>query len=143
MVDFMDLKLLNDEMQYVAWDLKILDALRAGDGYEHTRDRCEKFVSGDYLAHKCRTTCCACDEEHPKLPWVDKKYDSRVVMLLSRTAFLRKLIPHPKANEGFFPEEWEFEWNSSGCRREYEFAKEHHIRVLELEAFLEGIEIDI
>jgi hypothetical protein len=68
-------------------------------------------------------------------------YDSGIIMLISKTAFTRELVPHPKAHEGFFAEEWMFNWKSEGCRIEYEFAQKNHIQIFELESFLEEREV--
>lgn len=62
-------------------------------------------------------------------------FQPNVIMLLSKTAFNKNWI---------FDTEHEItEWYSEGCQKEYEFAKENHIRVLELEAFLKGKEVEL
>jgi len=56
-------------------------------------------------------------------------YQPKITILMSRTAYDGKC--------------YERNWHSKGCRREYEFAKEHHIRVLLLEDFVEGKEVEL
>ena len=68
-------------------------------------------------------------------------FDTRLVVLLSKTAFERELVPHPKRDEGFFDEEWTYNWGSTGCEKEYLWAQSHFIQVLELESFLLGKEV--
>jgi len=55
------------------------------------------------------------------------KYDSGLTVLLSRTAYDMGME----------------HWYSSGCKEEYLWAKQHHVRVLELESFLQGVEVDL
>ena len=72
-----------------------------------------------------------------------------VTILLSKTAY--------EKNSGDFsdvigvgdptiwpdPNTWCINWLSSGCKKEYDWAKKHSIRVLELEAFLQSTEIEL
>lgn len=113
---------------WLAWDLALLKAFMKGDG---------GLFEG------------LCGEDY-------EMDDSGVTILLSRTAFglpnlLESLNDYYKdicekdlqKFQAIKEKIWEDIWYSSGCRTEYEFAKAHHIRVLELEAFLEGREVDL
>jgi len=81
------------------------------------------------------------------------KYDSGITVLLSKNAFktpffkqitkeLLVELYEPDPTEQFI-EILDELWTSQGCRQEYEFAKKHHIRVLELESLLQGTEREL
>lgn len=124
---------------YVDWDLQLLEALMKGDG--------KIIYQTYYVCAICQLPMrnCKCVEWEPN-PISTKKiiqYDSTVTVLLSRTAYHKERFEFYKLQDVSSQEyyTWNDCWGSDGCRQEYEFAKAHHIRVLELEAFLEGEEV--
>ena len=139
-----------DAPDYVAWDLKIIEGFMNHDGGKYITSQCIYFH--EYHDNKCPgkgKTCCCCDKgEFIKIE--KEKFDSGVIILLSNTAFsdedctLQEMLDAFKEQcfDGTSPE-WKDFWNSQGCCQEYEFAKSHHIRILELESFLEGKEVEL
>lgn len=106
---------------YVAWDLKLLDALRHGRTMAHGNNE-----------------------------WHEIGYDLGVTVLLSQTAYICKnkwggiKLAYRAWKEDVVDELiWASFWNSDGCRREYEYAKTNHIRVLDLDAYLQGREQEV
>jgi len=110
------LKLGLTPIDYLKRDLALIEGMMKGDGFRQYK--CEKCGGiRDY-----QFECCG------KIKTTDY-YDSGITVLLSKTAY-------SDAGEPRF-------WHSSGCRQEYEFAKTHHIRILELESFLQGTEREL
>ncbi len=134
-----------EKEDWLEWDLEIFESFMDGAGF--TQFKCVKCGGiRDYSFH-------CCGEITQK-----QYYDSGVILLLSRTAYTitNKYEPNIKThfetyndlwriNPGNAKVNWKSCWNSDGCRQEYEFAKDpsRNIRVLELESFLEGKEVDL
>ena len=129
---------------FVDWDLKIIEGFMNHDGY-----------IGATLSCKICNKTYKLDDNSQAIPDCDCKigghivdkiyYDSGIILLLSNTAYfvdskdmddIYKRDLHPSVLQKTV-------WKSDGCRLEYNFAKSHHIRVLELESFLEGKEVDL
>jgi len=126
-------------------DLKILEGFMNHDGYIGAALNC-KTCNKTYVLNDIGQAVpdCKCKPIHSHV--CDKIiYDSGVIMLLPQTAFdtslydYNKILPNPKLYEELKGEIWK----SDGCRIVYERCKEKHIRVLDLDAFLEGREDDI
>lgn len=117
---------LNTE-DFVDWDIKIMEGFMNWDGV-----RLGKGESFYYPNSK-------------------ETWDSGIIMLLSDTAFVDDLTDSIdfyyklyKDNQiNINKNQWKEIWESQGCRKEYEFAKSRNIRVLELESFLEGKEVEL
>ena len=147
---------------YVAWDLKIMEGFMKEDGgCEHNCPVCGKKLyswnGGKNIIYRCMSTGPSqyewngpkfVENDHGEWNWKTvprKGFDSGVILLLSNTAY----FVDSEQMDDLYKRDFALSirqktiWNSEGCRKEYEFAKSHHIRVLELEAFLEGKEVDL
>lgn len=146
---YVDSYLKNED--WLDWDLKIIGGFMNGDGCKYNQRQCKQFhlYLGGGKCYGYPDTCCNCNKG--KYINVEReKFDSGVIILLSNTAFEDESVTLQEMLEAFKEQcfdgtspEWKDFWKSQGCRQEYEFAKSHHIRILELESFLEGKEVDL
>jgi len=121
---------------WLEWDLQILGAMMDEEGF--CQFKCLKCGSiRDYQFECCGEIM------------TSDYFDGGVTVLLSNTAYDQNRGDFSDVIGNGDPSQYPndahicINWLSDGCRREYEFAKAHHIRVLELEAFLEGTEIEL
>ena len=158
---------------WLAWDLTLMDALMAGDGCdrEWNTDHCPKCGKQLQWKHTRHEILKCCDQRYNTFgewgegDWFvtdkyDTKlnqqtfYDSHLVVLLSETAIHDDNTTRAKITEIGIEEFARLPmvtnnngnliyWKSEGCRQEYEHAKAKHVRVLSLEAFLEGREVEL
>jgi hypothetical protein len=124
-------KFLNKKFKYVEWDLDILNALMAGDGC--VTYYCQDCGHSNVSDQDPLTICELCHQTMPP----SYHYDSKLVVLLSKNAYEMTFVTGDINN-------WVIsKWLSTGCEKEYEFAKKHYIQILELEAFLAGVETEL
>lgn len=120
---------------WLAWDLALMEGMLQGDGGKYRiGEYCPIHQDNVLLNATQGWWCDICkkiiSESQIKYEY-ELHYDSRLVVLLSRTAYTNFEMP---AGMSF---------DSHGCKTEYEWAKQHHVRVLVLEDFLEGREVDL
>ena len=113
----------HDGTDYLGWDLQLLEAM------------CLPVINNEIYGVFMNTQ------------WdiVKYQYQPNVTLLFAPTCF--SLCNPDECLNASRPlviiEGKRYHWMSGGAQREYEFAKEHHIRCLLLEPFLGGTEIDI
>lgn len=88
--------------------------------------------------------CLQCGRDTYTQRTVKKRVNSGVVVLFDEEAFDKKPIyPSQIEKEIFHLEMDPHIWNSDGFRQIYEFCKEHHIRMLSLQAYQDGREEEL
>jgi len=106
---------------YYEWDLALCAGMLKNDGMRCSRDGCDE--SRNYQCDQC---------EYRRL------FDSGLTMLFAPSCFIhQKYIAWTLNDEDFI------NWDSKGAKMEYGWAKQHHVRCLLLEPFLEGKEVEI
>lgn len=114
------------KINYIEWDLKLITGFMKWDGHQEF-----KHYMSDQI-------------------WQSQKYDSGIILLLHKSAYEENMGDFETViGEGGDPTIYPnpnrkcINWLSEGCRQEYNFAKKHHIRVLDLDAFINKKEIEL
>ena len=129
---------IGDDREYwMKLDTFFLESMLAGDGNSFRakciNPKCNVFEK-NYAS--CSDSCHVCGEIHEFLHWT-RQYDSKLVMLLSDTAYIKPHTNPKLAKEGFEI----LSWNSKGSEIEYNWAIDHFVEVKDLKTFLNELEM--
>lgn len=115
-----------DKEDYLQWDLALCEGWLQHDS-THEMERIECTNIG-----KSQSEC----SKYKDCPECPVNYDSGLVMLFAPSCFNNQYDEN-----GALKDDEQWEWASKGAKREYDWAKAHHVKCLLLEPFLEGKEV--
>ena len=131
----------NPAEDWLAWDLALMDGMMKSDGCWQYVACCDHAPNNDKIGARCPICRSLLD--------IIPHYDSQLVMLLSKIAYVDDLTMPLIEYYNLWQShqindvQWKALWKSTGCCLEYQRAKAKFVRVMVLEDFENGVEMDL